>query len=40
VGSAEEVRLGMFPGANRVKILAVRPVNRCQDVGKHGQHKG
>jgi hypothetical protein len=38
--SAEEARLGMFPGAVRVRILAVRPVNRCQDVGKHGQLKG
>jgi hypothetical protein len=30
----------MFSEAVRVKILAVRPVNRCQDVGKHSQLKG
>ena len=28
-----------FLGAIRVKILAVRPVNRCQDEGKEGQLK-
>jgi hypothetical protein len=38
--SVEEARLGMFLGAVRVKILAVRPVNRFQDLGKHGQLKG
>jgi hypothetical protein len=38
--SVEEARLGMFLGAVRVKILAVRPVNRLQDLGKHGQLKG
>jgi hypothetical protein len=38
--SVKEARLGMFLGAVRVKILAVRPVNRFQDLGKHGQLKG
>jgi hypothetical protein len=32
--------LAVFPGTVRVKILVVRPVNRCRDVGKHSQYKG
>jgi len=37
--SVERTCLGMFPGTVRVKILVVRPVNRCQDVGKRSQYK-